>query len=78
MYENNWNYSVNDDERKKEAIVSAEKINAMFHNKPNWNEKKRVTIDPAAMGMDNLHDLLGVLLMQLIFFMNKNRTVICY
>ena len=31
MYENNWNYSVNDeDERKKEAIVSAEKINAMF------------------------------------------------
>ena len=40
MYENNWNYSVNDeDERKKEAIVSAEKINAMFHNKPNWNEK---------------------------------------
>jgi len=55
MYENNWNYSVNDeDERKKEAIVSAEKINAMFHNKPNWNEKKRVTIDPAAMGMDNL------------------------
>lgn len=55
MYHADWNYSKNDEEfAEANAEVSPIAIENMFKLSPNRGTKRRITIDPATTGTDNL------------------------